>query len=82
MAQDVIEIITVFSARLYGSRSRKTKRPHNELTERKEEESTEAPEYGSGAEEEEASEIVGDLLTGDGGVARQRAKAVVDAAGT
>lgn len=33
LAQDVIEIITVFSARLYGSRSHKTKRLLNELTE-------------------------------------------------
>jgi hypothetical protein len=32
LAQDVIEIITVFSARLYGSRSHKTKRLLNELT--------------------------------------------------
>ena len=63
LAQDVIEIITVFSARrLYGSRSHKTKRLLNELTERKEE-NTETPEYGSGADEEEVSEIVGDLLT-------------------
>lgn len=31
LAQDVIEIITVFSARLYGSRSHKTKRLINEL---------------------------------------------------
>ena len=30
LAQDVIEIITVFSARLYGSRSHKTKRLLNE----------------------------------------------------
>lgn len=34
LAQDVIEIITVFSARLYGSRSHKTKRLLNELTEK------------------------------------------------
>lgn len=33
LAQDVIEIITVFSARLYGSRSHKTKRLLNELKE-------------------------------------------------
>jgi predicted site-specific integrase-resolvase len=33
LAQEVIEIITVFSARLYGSRSHKTKRLLNELTE-------------------------------------------------
>ena len=33
LAQDVIEIITVFSARLYGSRSHKTKRLLNELAE-------------------------------------------------
>jgi putative resolvase len=32
LAQDVIEIITVFSARLYGSRSHKTKRLISELT--------------------------------------------------
>jgi hypothetical protein len=32
----VIEITTVFSARLYGSRSHKTKRPLNELTENSE----------------------------------------------
>jgi hypothetical protein len=32
LAQDVIEIITVFSTRLYGSRSHKTKRLLNELT--------------------------------------------------
>src|SRR5215472_13543424 len=32
LAQDVIEIITVLSARLYGSRSHKTKRLLNELT--------------------------------------------------
>src|SRR5215472_6596085 len=32
LAQDVIEIITVFSARLYGSRSHKTKRLLDELT--------------------------------------------------
>ena len=31
LAQDVIEIITVFSARLYGRRSHKTKRLLNEL---------------------------------------------------
>jgi putative resolvase len=31
LAQDVIEIITVFSARLYGSRSHKTKRLLNDL---------------------------------------------------
>jgi len=31
LAQDVIEIITVFSARLYRSRSHKTKRLLNEL---------------------------------------------------
>ena len=31
MAQDVIEFITVFSARLYGSRSHKTKRLISEL---------------------------------------------------
>jgi len=35
LAQDVIEIITVFSARLYGSRSHKTKRLLNELGEPK-----------------------------------------------
>ena len=35
LAADVIEIITVFSARLYGSRSHKTKRLLNELTEGK-----------------------------------------------
>jgi putative resolvase len=33
LAQDVLEIITVFSARLYGSRSHKTKRLLNELKE-------------------------------------------------
>ena len=32
LAQDVIEIVTVFSARLYGNRSHKTKRLLNELT--------------------------------------------------
>lgn len=37
LAQDVIEIITVFSARLYGSRSHKTKRLLSELTKDKEE---------------------------------------------
>jgi len=36
LAQDVIEIITVFSARLYGSRSNKTKRLLNELSDGKE----------------------------------------------
>ena len=35
LAADVIDIITVFSARLYGSRSHKTKRLLNELTEGK-----------------------------------------------
>jgi hypothetical protein len=35
LAQDVIEIITVLSARLYGSRSHKTKRLLNELTDEK-----------------------------------------------
>jgi len=35
LAQDVIEIITVFSARLYGSRSHQSKRLLNELTEGK-----------------------------------------------
>jgi hypothetical protein len=35
LAQEVIEIITVFSARLYGSRSHKTKRLLGELTEGK-----------------------------------------------
>jgi hypothetical protein len=38
LAQDVIEIITVFSARLYGSRSHKTMRLLNELTDGKTEE--------------------------------------------
>jgi len=38
LAQDVIEIITVFSAHLYGSRSHQTKRLLNELTEGKESE--------------------------------------------
>ena len=36
LAQGVIEIITVFSARLYGSRSNKTKRLLNELSDGKE----------------------------------------------
>ena len=40
LAQDVIEIITVFSARLYGSRSHKTKRLLGELTENKKDEET------------------------------------------
>jgi hypothetical protein len=40
LAQDVIEIITVFSARLYGSRSHKTKRLLGELTEGKKDEET------------------------------------------
>jgi predicted site-specific integrase-resolvase len=31
LAQDVLEIITVFSARLYGSRSRKNKKLMNDL---------------------------------------------------
>jgi len=33
LAQDVLEIITVFSARLYGSRSRKNKKLLEELKE-------------------------------------------------
>lgn len=63
LAQDVIEIITVFSARLYGSRSHKTKRLLNELTERKEAESDDDPfagEFG-GPGDEEDEEVV--LLT-------------------
>jgi hypothetical protein len=43
LAQDVIEIITVFSARLYGSRSHMTKRLLNELTEGKETEASSDP---------------------------------------
>ena len=43
LTQDVIEIITVFSARLYGSRSHKTKRLLNELTEGKETEASSDP---------------------------------------
>jgi putative resolvase len=39
LAQDVIEIITVFSAGLYGARSHKTKRLLNELTDGKQAES-------------------------------------------
>lgn len=60
LAQDVIEIITVFSARLYGSRSHKTKRLLNELTERKEAESDDDPfagEFG-GPGDEEDEEVV------------------------
>ena len=38
LAQDVIEMIAVVSARLYGSRSHKTKRPLSELTDDKQEE--------------------------------------------
>jgi predicted site-specific integrase-resolvase len=45
LAQDVIEIITVFSARLYGSRSHKTKRLLNELTEGKKPEAQEKPTF-------------------------------------
>jgi putative resolvase len=33
LAKDVLEIITVFSARLYGSRSRKNKKLMDKLTE-------------------------------------------------
>jgi predicted site-specific integrase-resolvase len=44
LAQDVIEIITVFSARLYGSRSHKTKRLLGELTEGKKDEEAGAAE--------------------------------------
>ncbi len=33
LAKDVLEIITVFSARLYGSRSRKNKQLMDKLTE-------------------------------------------------
>jgi len=43
LAADVIEIITVFSARLYGSRSHKTKRLLNELTDGKGDTETEEP---------------------------------------
>jgi putative resolvase len=43
LAQDVIEIITVFSARLYGSRSHKTKRLLAELTEPKPDEEVGGP---------------------------------------
>ena len=47
LAQDVIEIITVFSARLYGSRSHKTKRLLNELTEGRETEDAGDPTEGA-----------------------------------
>jgi len=40
LAQDVLEIISVFAARLYGSRSHKTKRLLNELSEGKEPDDT------------------------------------------
>ena len=67
LAQDVIEIITVFSARLYGSRSHKTKRLLNELTEPKEIDPTDfSGERGGPAIEEEVGEdideVVRDLL--------------------
>ena len=45
LAQDVIEIITVFSARLYGSRSHKTKRLLNDLKDG--DVSTEEPEIST-----------------------------------
>jgi putative resolvase len=71
LAQDVIEIITVFSARLYGSRSHKTKRLLNELKEQKEVDPTDfSGERGGPGEEEEVGgpgpedtgEVVADLL--------------------
>jgi hypothetical protein len=40
LAQDVIEIVTVFSARLYGSRSHKTKRLLNERTDSKDDDAS------------------------------------------
>ena len=58
LAQDVIEIITVFSARLYGSRGHKTKRLLSELTEAKPEDG----EVGGAGELDEDEE---ELMTND-----------------
>src|SRR5215472_8339819 len=64
LAQDVIEIITVFSARLYGSRSHKTKRLLSELTDGKATQTEAAPEIitKSMKPEDVADQAVRDLL--------------------
>jgi len=71
LAQDVIEIITAFSARLYGSRSHKTKRLLNELREDQTDDLTDfsGKRGGPGIEEEvggpgpeNTDEVVADLL--------------------
>jgi predicted site-specific integrase-resolvase len=56
LAADVIEIITVFSARLYGSRSHKTKRLLAELTEPKPEDG----ERGAGGFDEDEEDFMTD----------------------
>jgi putative resolvase len=63
LVQDVIEIITVFSARLYGSRSHKTKRLLSELTEDKSDNSAETPIVTKSMRPDDvADEDVRDLL--------------------
>ena len=64
LAQDVIEIITVFSARIYGSRSHKTKRLLSELTDGKATETEAEPEIitKSMKPEDVADQAVRDLL--------------------
>ena len=77
LAQDVIEIITVFSARLYGSRSHKTKRLLNELTDGQEPETQERPTFtrDGWALKDVPDPAVRDLLAAMN-VLRQRAAAI------